>query len=93
MPGILNFRLDDFIYYLLLIVLEVIFGALPMNTMNPLTTPYRQSLALYFITTFITMISPHWFRWVALTAYCLGYPSLIYVTMHGVNPFIFSIST
>lgn len=83
-PRVIHLRIDDFIYFLLLALLETIFGLLPMDSDSPLSTPYRQSLALYFITTFSATISPHWFRWLALFSFCLGYPGLIYLTINGV---------
>jgi hypothetical protein len=83
-PGIINLRLDDLIYLLLLAAMEVVFGVLPIDGANPFTTPYRQSLALFFLASFLSLISPHWFRWLTLFAFCLGYPVLLYITINGV---------
>lgn len=84
-PNIINLRLDDFIYYLLLALLETIFGVLPIDSNNLLVTPYRQSLALFFLVTFAATISPHWFRWLTLFGFCVGYPGFIYLTVNGVS--------
>ena len=84
-PRVINLRLDDLIYLLLLAILEIIFGVLPLDSNNQYTTPYRQSLALFFITSFIAMISPHWFRWLSLVFFCLAFPGLLFVTIRGVT--------
>ena len=61
-----------------------------MSSLNPITTPYRQSLALFFLTSFVAIISPHWFKWLTLAFFCIGYPALIYVSFNGVSSIIFS---
>ena len=83
-PKVINLRLDDLIYLLLLAILEVIFGVLPLDSNSSYTAPYRQSLALFFLSSFVAMISPHWFRWLSLAIFCLGYPALLYLTINGV---------
>lgn len=91
MPYVVNLRLDDIIYLLLLIIEELIFGLLPMDGSSYFAAPYRQSLALFFLASFIVFISPHWFRWLTLVVICLGYPVLIYLTFNGVTFLLFSI--
>ena len=55
-----------------------------MDSANPFTTPYRISLALFFVGTFIVTISHHWFRWIVLVLLCVGYPGFLIVTFMGV---------
>jgi hypothetical protein len=91
-PYVINLRLDDFIYLLLLLIEELVFGLLPMDSSSYFAAPYRQSLALFFLTSFIVFISPHWFRWLTLIVICIGYPVLIFLTFNGVPVPLFSIS-
>ena len=83
-PGTLSIRLDDLIYVGMLLVLEVIFGVLPLDGQYSMTPAYRQSLALFFLTSLVVLVSPHWFRWVSLAFFCLCYPALIYLSFKGV---------
>ena len=84
-PPVLQLRLDDFIYVLLLVVMGVVFCVLPSQDDHLLTTAYRQYVIFYLVGSVLWLLSAHWYKHLVMFFFYAIFPTLVYLVYNNVS--------
>lgn len=84
-PPVLQLRLDDFIYALLLVVMGVVFCVLPSQDDHLLTTAYRQYVIFYLVGSVLWLLSAHWYKHLVMFFFYAIFPTLVYLVYNNVS--------
>ena len=84
-PGVLRFRIDDGIYFLLLAIIIAVFCILPSQTDHLLTSAYRQFLIFYGLASILWLITPHCYKHLIYIFFGIIFPLLVLLIYYNVN--------
>lgn len=83
-PGVLRFRIDDGIYFLVLAVIIVVFCVLPSQSDHELTSAFRQFLIFYGVASVVWLLTPHWYKHLVYFFFCVVFPLLVLLIYYNV---------